>query len=539
MNIGDLFFSLRADDDRLKADINKSGAAAGTSFGASFKQSFSKQNISKGIVAGLGVGGGLAVFSAIDSAISSTIGFLGDSATAAREEGVAVASLTAALEANVAGFDGNVDAIEETIAAREELGFSDDEQRESLARLVAVTGDENVALDLQRQAMDLARLRGIDLADASQLIGKVFGGNVGILSRYGFQLEKGTSATEALAIIQGKAAGQAEAFAETEQGAADAAAIAFDNLQEELGSLLLPVLKELALFGRDVVIPFLRGIIKGIKDWAKENKPLLDTIGKVADILGKVLFPAIGLVVDAISFVAAPFLAAINLIVDFLGAIIDGGPKVGKAVSGIVGFITSIPGRIAGIVGKVIGFFAEIGRRIGGFIRDGAAKVVEFILSIPGKILGLIGKVGKVATDAAAALLAPFVTVVDTIRDIIGSIGGPQYTPQQHRDYRLTGQLPAKPTFGGKSPDERAWGGPVSRGRPYLIGERGPEMFVPSATGAVRPLDGMIDGSSGGSRQGDINVNVQGLIKARDPFEIATQIRRVREFVVVTPRDDQ
>lgn len=34
----------------------------------------------------------------------------------------------------------------------------------------------------------------------------------------------------------------------------------------------------------------------------------------------------------------------------------------------------------------------------------------------------------------------------------------------------------------------RATGGPVSQGRPYLIGERGPELFVPSSAGRVEPL---------------------------------------------------
>ena len=31
----------------------------------------------------------------------------------------------------------------------------------------------------------------------------------------------------------------------------------------------------------------------------------------------------------------------------------------------------------------------------------------------------------------------------------------------------------------------RATGGPVSPGRPYLVGERGPELFVPTASGSV------------------------------------------------------
>lgn len=36
----------------------------------------------------------------------------------------------------------------------------------------------------------------------------------------------------------------------------------------------------------------------------------------------------------------------------------------------------------------------------------------------------------------------------------------------------------------------RATGGPVSPGRAYLVGERGPEMFVPTASGMVAPTGG-------------------------------------------------
>lgn len=36
----------------------------------------------------------------------------------------------------------------------------------------------------------------------------------------------------------------------------------------------------------------------------------------------------------------------------------------------------------------------------------------------------------------------------------------------------------------------RATGGPVSAGRPYLVGERGPELFVPSGFGRVEPRGG-------------------------------------------------
>lgn len=47
----------------------------------------------------------------------------------------------------------------------------------------------------------------------------------------------------------------------------------------------------------------------------------------------------------------------------------------------------------------------------------------------------------------------------------------------------------------------KAIGGPVSPGRPYLVGERGPELFVPAASGRIEPMR-----SGAGGR--DVRVNV-------------------------------
>ncbi len=49
----------------------------------------------------------------------------------------------------------------------------------------------------------------------------------------------------------------------------------------------------------------------------------------------------------------------------------------------------------------------------------------------------------------------------------------------------------------------RATGGPVSGGRGYLVGERGPELFVPTSAGRVEPL-----ASGGAARNIRITINV-------------------------------
>ena len=49
----------------------------------------------------------------------------------------------------------------------------------------------------------------------------------------------------------------------------------------------------------------------------------------------------------------------------------------------------------------------------------------------------------------------------------------------------------------------RATGGPVSAGRPYVVGERGPELFVPSNGGRIEQMSG------GGSRDVRVGITIQ------------------------------
>lgn len=73
----------------------------------------------------------------------------------------------------------------------------------------------------------------------------------------------------------------------------------------------------------------------------------------------------------------------------------------------------------------------------------------------------------------------------------------------------------------------RATGGPVSPGQAYLVGERGPEMFVPSSSGRVETMGG------GGSV--NVTVNVSAPRDAGAPFmaqtgrQVARSVRRALE----------
>ena len=56
----------------------------------------------------------------------------------------------------------------------------------------------------------------------------------------------------------------------------------------------------------------------------------------------------------------------------------------------------------------------------------------------------------------------------------------------------------ASALFGGAP--GRATGGPVTGGRPYMVGERGPELFVPTSAGSIQ--------AAGGGQRGPVHITV-------------------------------
>lgn len=70
----------------------------------------------------------------------------------------------------------------------------------------------------------------------------------------------------------------------------------------------------------------------------------------------------------------------------------------------------------------------------------------------------------------------------------------------------------------------RATGGPVAPGRAYLVGERGPEMFVPTASGRVEP------GGRGGARDVRVSISIAAPSGA-EPRALAQSSRQVARAV--------
>lgn len=71
----------------------------------------------------------------------------------------------------------------------------------------------------------------------------------------------------------------------------------------------------------------------------------------------------------------------------------------------------------------------------------------------------------------------------------------------------------------------RATGGPVSPGRAYMVGERGPEVFLPTSSGQILP-----NGPSGGGRDVRVSITVNGSGQEA-PRALARSARQVARAV--------
>jgi len=158
---------------------------------------------------------------ALGAAIGGATLLMGEFTRAAAEDEASQARVEQAIQNTGDALDDYSAKLDIAIKKGQEKAFSDDDTRDALTKLIGVTNDTGLAMDNLGLVMDFARARGISLATSADIIGKVMGGNLGILSRYGIVLGENATKEEALALIQQRSAGQAATYAETSLGQLD------------------------------------------------------------------------------------------------------------------------------------------------------------------------------------------------------------------------------------------------------------------------------------------------------------------------------
>lgn len=144
---------------------------------------------------------------------------------------------------NLADYRGQISQTLDKLSALS--GFNKDDLTQSYIGIFRAAGDTSKALKDEAIAADVARGRHMDLQAASLLVAKVINGNVGLLKRYGIETWKGETATQALAAIQQKYAGQAQAGATAQERFS----AMLHNSEVIIGTALLPTVNHLLSSG--------------------------------------------------------------------------------------------------------------------------------------------------------------------------------------------------------------------------------------------------------------------------------------------------
>lgn len=159
------------------------------------------------------------------------------------------------------------------------LGFADDQTYASLAKLTAATGNVKTAMKSMSVAADLARFKQISLTEASDLLARASTGQAKGLRDLGIamgvSLKQGASYEEILAAIEDRIGGMAEAFGDTAAGQMAIFNAKFDELKEQIGVALLPLLIRVVNFVNTKLIPTLSRFF----DFIDRNKQIIINFG--------------------------------------------------------------------------------------------------------------------------------------------------------------------------------------------------------------------------------------------------------------------
>jgi hypothetical protein len=172
---------------------------------------------------------------AMGAALGTLGGIFADSARAAAEAEVSQERLRTSIEATGDSFEEYADQVAAAGEAAMQMGFDDEAAADAISFLTQATGDAATAIGDLGLVMDIARGRGIAMADAARIVAAAEQERFTALRRIGIVLDENATKEEALAALQSKYAGQAEAYADTQAGALDRWRVKLDEVQEAIG----------------------------------------------------------------------------------------------------------------------------------------------------------------------------------------------------------------------------------------------------------------------------------------------------------------
>jgi hypothetical protein len=318
-------------------------------------------------------------------------------------------SLQTAVERTGGSFDALKPRLTDLAKSSAEFGINQADATTALARATLITGDAEKGMIAYKEAQVIAAATGKDLSAVTVATSKAIDGHVGSLQRYGITVDKNASSQEQYNAVMARFEGQAQA----NTTATDKLSANFQNLQTNIGTLLLPVFNE-AVDGLNRLITWLESprvaaALGRMEDdfkhlWAVV-KPSIDNIIDAAKLVTEFIeahWATIERNMNALKTVVEDALKgvrdAIKLVDDLLHgdwskAWNDAKHLVGDVIDGIETILTNSLDNIKGAA-------LAIGKAVLNGIEDGITGIGAFILST---IHGIESAISNAAGDVLAA----------------------------------------------------------------------------------------------------------------------------------------
>ncbi len=231
---------------------------------------------------GLAVGAGIASFNLLTSAIEVGVSKLDEFHNAYLADQESQLRLQNILQNTTKNYQQAVKAAEAFAGAQQQLGFEDDSVRDSLGQLVGITHDLKEAQKLSSIAMDLARAKNIDLAQATDTVARAYTGVARGLTLVGIDARGASTGLELVNRIAENTKGAAATYARSGAGRIAAANAKMQDTFEKLGYAIDQI--------SQVVIPIMAAGLGGIVDFLGEAiKAGQDFVGFLNTTLGPAL----------------------------------------------------------------------------------------------------------------------------------------------------------------------------------------------------------------------------------------------------------
>jgi uncharacterized membrane protein len=376
-----------------------------------------------------------------------------------KEQVARINELTAALEKK-AGVDA--DSLNMGVAQLSTFGLSTD----------AVIGLTKSLADLTVNQSGL-NATSDDYIQSANNIAKALNGQFGVLERSGIRFSEaqrnlilyGTETEKVKALQEGFAQNLRETT-DTVGGVDLAMAklrVTMGNIQENLGKALAPAFAQLA----ETVQP----LVEKLANWAEQNP---DLVAKI--VLATAAVAGLAVVVGTLALTVGLLLSPITLVIAGFAALVAGIYVVSTQWQTLPGILQTVLFPLKVVV-EAVQFLYETITWVFNAVKEPVAASVDYMqLKFQSFMDWITEKVDYVVKQVRRALAA------------LESLPG----------VRTAVSISSK-AFSSVSDMFRAKGGPVTGNSPYIVGEVGPELFVPNTSGRIIPNNQLAGVGAGGT----------------------------------------